>query len=173
MKKVLFVIDHGNGQTEKIAHFIAKKIRDPELEADVVGVRELPDDFSMNRCDEVPSFLFSVSLSAAGKSERQKANAERCMEELLQRTTWAPWRKIALAGALRYRDYNPLLRWMMRRIARKENGETDTSRNYEYTDWQRVAVFANECQEEMQAEWECELADESEEPIAVSPSSLQ
>ena len=37
------------------------------------------------------------------------------------------------AGALRYRDYGLLKRLMMKWIARQEGGDTDTSRNYEYT----------------------------------------
>ena len=40
-----------------------------------------------------------------------------------------------VAGALVYSRYNWLTRWMMRRIARKEGGDTDTARDYEYTDW--------------------------------------
>ena len=39
-------------------------------------------------------------------------------------------------GALLYTRYNPVNRWMMKRI--------DTSQDYEYTDWNEVRAFADE-----------------------------
>ena len=49
-----------------------------------------------------------------------------------------------VAGALPYTRYSPLTRWMMRRIVAKAKGDTDTSRDYEYTDWEAVRRFAGE-----------------------------
>ena len=49
-----------------------------------------------------------------------------------------------VAGALRYTHYNWLKRWMMKRIVTKAGGNTDTSRDYEYTDWAAVRAFADE-----------------------------
>jgi menaquinone-dependent protoporphyrinogen oxidase len=37
----------------------------------------------------------------------------------------------------------------MRRISRKEGGDTDTSRDYEYTDWAAVDRFAAEFADEV------------------------
>ena len=47
-------------------------------------------------------------------------------------------------GALLYTRYNPVKRWMMKRIVRKAGGDTDTTRDYEYTDWNEVRAFADE-----------------------------
>lgn len=88
-----------------------------------------------------PNAFFSVSLSAGGPGARP-ATAQRQVEEFCARTGWRPREIAAFAGALRYRKYNPFLRFMMRFIAGLAGGDTDTSRDYEYTDWQAVARFA-------------------------------
>jgi hypothetical protein len=49
-----------------------------------------------------------------------------------------------VASALAYSKYNPLIRLVMRRIALKEGGDTDTSRGCEYTDWRAIAAFASD-----------------------------
>ena len=46
------------------------------------------------------------------------------------------------AGAIKYTQYGFITRWIMRRIAKKEGGDTDTSRDHEYTDWVQVTRFA-------------------------------
>jgi menaquinone-dependent protoporphyrinogen oxidase len=51
-----------------------------------------------------------------------------------------------IAGALRYSRYPLPLRWFMRRIAKQAGGDTDTSRDYEYTDWGRVDDYARRLQ---------------------------
>ena len=47
-----------------------------------------------------------------------------------------------VAGALLYTRYNFLVRFVMRQITKAEGGDTDTSRDYEYTDWDAVDRFA-------------------------------
>jgi len=47
-----------------------------------------------------------------------------------------------IAGALRYSQYSWPVKWIMRRIARQVGADTDTRRDYEYTDWAQVADFA-------------------------------
>jgi menaquinone-dependent protoporphyrinogen oxidase len=49
-----------------------------------------------------------------------------------------------VAGALPYTRYNRLTRWAMKRIVTKAHGDTDTSRDYEYTDWNDVRQFARD-----------------------------
>jgi len=48
----------------------------------------------------------------------------------------------SFAGALLYRRYNPVIRLLMRFIVGAAGGETDTSRDYEYTDWKAVERLA-------------------------------
>jgi menaquinone-dependent protoporphyrinogen oxidase len=46
------------------------------------------------------------------------------------------------AGALKYTRYSWLKRMLMKHIAEKEGGDVDTSRDFEYTDWEQVTRFA-------------------------------
>ena len=47
-----------------------------------------------------------------------------------------------VAGALLYTRYGFFKRWMMKRIVAKAGGQTDTSRDHDYTDWDDVREFA-------------------------------
>ncbi len=180
MTRICILYDSIDGQTEKIACHMADVLREASFEVTLNRVRSMPDDFSfadfegvivggsihgshhsrqlngfvsrnLGSLSETPSFFFSVSLSAAGKTQRQQQNAERCLAEFIDGTHWRPLRSATFAGALRYREYNPVLRWIMKRIAASEGGDTDTSRDYEYTDWQQVASFAVACAQDAQA----------------------
>ena len=46
-----------------------------------------------------------------------------------------------IAGALAYSKYRWPIKSIMRRIAREAGGDTDTSRDYEYTDWAAVEAY--------------------------------
>lgn len=87
------------------------------------------------RLDHLPTAFFSVSLTAAGND---LAGARACVDEFVTETGWHPGMVRLVAGALLYTHYNWLVRWIMRRIARANGGDTDTSRDYDYTDWQRL-----------------------------------
>lgn len=88
-----------------------------------------------------PNAFFSVCLSAAGPGARP-AVAQGYIEEFRARTGWKPGETASFGGALRYRKYNPFIRLMMRLVVGTAGGEKDTSRDYEYTDWQGVDRFA-------------------------------
>ena len=66
------------------------------------------------------------------------------MADFLTSARWQPTVTTTVAGALPYTKYNWLKRWVMRRIVAKAKGDTDTSRDYEYTDWNQVRGFARE-----------------------------
>lgn len=86
----------------------------------------------------LPAAFFSVSLSAAGKTARHRLDAQRCAAEFLPRTGWKPALTRPVAGALAYSRYGPVTRAVMRFMAWREGAETDTSRDYECTDWERL-----------------------------------
>ena len=48
-----------------------------------------------------------------------------------------------IAGALAYSKYSRPVRWIMQRIARQHGEDTNTSQDYEYTDWQQVISYAD------------------------------
>jgi menaquinone-dependent protoporphyrinogen oxidase len=57
-------------------------------------------------------------------------------------TGWNPGVTKVVAGALLYTRYRWLTRMMMKGIAGKAGGATDTSRDYDYTDWQDLERFS-------------------------------
>lgn len=91
-----------------------------------------------------PSLFFSVSLSAGSRRPDTVAAARQIADRFVADTGWQPSRIACVAGRLAYRQYNWLLRMVMRRIAIKEGGSNDTSRDHDYTDWTQVARLADE-----------------------------
>lgn len=87
--------------------------------------------------------LFLVLLSAATMDPdlraRWLADARNRLDEQLA-VTFDDVEMVA--GALAYSKYPLPLKWLMQRIARKAGEATDTSRDYEYTDWQQVERYA-------------------------------
>jgi menaquinone-dependent protoporphyrinogen oxidase len=90
-----------------------------------------------------PNAFFSVSLSAGGPGARPDA-ARQYVATFCERTGWHPQSTAIFGGALRYTKYNLFIRFMMRLIVGIAGGDTDTTRDYEYTDWHAVERFALE-----------------------------
>ena len=90
----------------------------------------------------LPSAFFSVSGSASSGDERGQRHARKSIDEFLRETGWHPTLSESVAGAMAYRKYNPFIRWMMKRIAKRNGEPTDTSRDHELTDWAQVERFA-------------------------------
>ncbi|HET9837981.1 MAG TPA: flavodoxin domain-containing protein [Candidatus Angelobacter sp.] len=94
--------------------------------------------------DNLPAWFFSVTLSQAGAQrsgdppERHQqfvADVDQMVAKFCADTGWLPRHIVPVAGALCYSKYNFLVRFIMKRIAAKAGADTDTSRDYEYTDW--------------------------------------
>jgi menaquinone-dependent protoporphyrinogen oxidase len=90
-----------------------------------------------------PNAFYSVCLSAGGPGARP-ATALGYVDDFITRSGWQPGRIASFAGALLYTRYNPFIRFMMRIIVGMAGGNTDASRDYEYTDWDAVERFAAE-----------------------------
>jgi menaquinone-dependent protoporphyrinogen oxidase len=56
---------------------------------------------------------------------------------------WHPTLIKVVAGALPYTKYSFFTRWIMKRIVSEAGGDTDTSRDYEYTDWKDLRDFTD------------------------------
>ena len=94
--------------------------------------------------ERMPSAFVSVSLTAAGaqdataspeKRAHAATTAKSMLEAFLSDTGWRPTLARSVAGALLYTQYNWFLRWVMKSIARKSGGATDTSSDWDYTNW--------------------------------------
>jgi len=91
--------------------------------------------------DERPSAFFSVSLSAGGPGAKPEA-AERYLDKFLRQVGWHPKQTAKFAGALQFSKYGAFKRLLMIIFVGLAGGDTDTSRDYEYTDWEAVDRFA-------------------------------
>jgi len=88
-----------------------------------------------------PTVFVSVCLGVLEHKPEVDQHLQSIMEKFFTETGWKPTETKVVAGALKYRQYNWLKRWMMKRIVAKAHGDTDTSRDYEYTDWKDLEAF--------------------------------
>jgi menaquinone-dependent protoporphyrinogen oxidase len=90
---------------------------------------------------ERPTAFVSVCLAVLARSAKVDRDLAAILARFSQDTGWQPTEAKVVAGALLYRRYGWLKRLLMRRVVRKAGGDTDTSRNYEYTDWKDLEEF--------------------------------
>jgi menaquinone-dependent protoporphyrinogen oxidase len=110
--------------------------------------------------ERIPTAFLSVTLSEAGAEMREKSTAEHAqfandVDAMLRRffheTQWHPTMAKPVAGALLYRHYNFFVRLIMKRIAKKVGAATDTSRDYDYTDWVELHKFVGDLAAEIRS----------------------
>lgn len=110
------------------------------------------ETFIRRHCDDLnarPTAFFSVSLRAAAPGAADRDAARQVAANLLTETGWRPRQVTILAGRLAYTKYGWLMRWVMKRIARKAGLAIDTSRDHEYTNWDEVARLADDLAAEL------------------------
>lgn len=90
-----------------------------------------------------PSAFFSVSLAAAAANPADRAEAVDYVRDFVRETAWRPGLTAVFAGALRYSQYGLLTRAFMKGISKRAGADTDTSQDYDYTDWEAVRQFAD------------------------------
>lgn len=172
MPAILLVYATGEGQTARIADRITDRLRDAGHDVTASNVGDLgdvdlsdydaallgasihmgkPQDsmvrFARSHRDALagmPSGFFEVSLSAAVDDPERQAEARGYVAEFRETTGWEPDIVGVFGGAFRYSQYGFLKRRLIKRIAADSTGDTDTSRDYEYTDWAAVESLADD-----------------------------
>ena len=89
-----------------------------------------------------PTAFVSVSLSVLQQDPKTQRDLRAIVDRFTAEAGWKPTVVKQVAGALLYRQYNWFLRRVMKRIVAKAGGDTDTTRDYEYTDWKDLRSFA-------------------------------
>jgi menaquinone-dependent protoporphyrinogen oxidase len=173
MPDVLILYASKHGHTAKIASRIADALREDGAGADVRDVDSAatlsPRDYDVvvvgasihaghhqrSMTDwakrhaavlsDMPSAFFSVSLGAADDTEESREATRSYVDDFLDDTGWTPRRTQLIAGALQYREYDFATRQLMRLLMRHGHHPTDSSRDYDYTDWDGVDRFAHDC----------------------------
>lgn len=171
MGGLLIVYGTKEGQTARVAEAIARVARRRGMETTVLDGKVPPESLQLaDYCaiilaasvhagrheryierfarahsatlNALPSAFVSISLSASRPETRQRA--EEAAATFLRRTGWTPTRQALVGGALLYRRYNPVLRWIMKRISAQQGRPIDSSHNYDYTDWPAVERFTED-----------------------------
>jgi menaquinone-dependent protoporphyrinogen oxidase len=170
MPRILLLYATIEGQSARIAERIARTLRDRGNSVEVLPADTARSDLDPAAYDGVmigasihyghhpaylrtlirrhrgvlaarPSAFFSVSLSAGGPRPKPKA-ARRYLDKFLRQTGWQPQLTASFAGAVKYSLYGPIKRRVMIVFVGLGGGDTDTTRDYEYTDWDAVERFA-------------------------------
>ncbi|WP_246747651.1 menaquinone-dependent protoporphyrinogen IX dehydrogenase, partial [Vibrio cholerae] len=66
------------------------------------------------------------------------------IQTFLKKSPWQPERIAVFAGALYYPRYRWFDKMMIRLIMTLTGGETDTSKEVEYTNWEKVSQFGEQ-----------------------------
>ena len=173
MRSVLVVYGTTDGQTRKIAEYVAENLKERGVEVDLVdsatarATLTQPVYVAAIACgslhqhkfqaalvhflrenkawlDGIPTAFVSVSLAAAIKDEQSRAELREVVEAFYRDTGWTPALTRHVAGALRYSQYDYFKRLIMKLIARRQGGDTDSSHDHEYTDWDDLNDFVEE-----------------------------
>ena len=173
MSKVLILYGTTDGHTRKIAAAFAAALRAERCDVTVVDAQDVTPDVRPERFDGVvvaasvhargyqrpvqrwvhahsaqlnhmPTVFLSVCLGILERRPDVQREVFEIMRVFERRTGWQPTVDKPVAGALLYRQYGLIKRWIMRRIVEQGGGDTDTSRNYEYTDWEELRALARD-----------------------------
>ena len=172
MSRILVIYGTSTGHTAKVARALGDTLRACGHAVDVVeATRDTvvePDDYAgilvaasvrggryqkavrqwvrrhAPTLNGKPTAFVSVCLAVLQKDPAVQKDLETIIVTFASDTGWWPGATTSVAGALLYTKYNPFVRWMMKRLAAKALGDTDTSRDYEYTDWAEVRAFARQ-----------------------------
>jgi menaquinone-dependent protoporphyrinogen oxidase len=167
---VLVVYESGYGQAERVAQALAQAVRGEGHRVEVARASSHPSPQSFDAviaggsvrigdhqrplvefCREHrdllvrrPSAFFSVSVSARRPTGSGQNEVAKGFSRFIAQTGWAPQRLWPIPGALCYTRYPPLVKAMLLLIALISGGDTDTSRDHEYTDWKAVEALGRE-----------------------------
>ncbi|HET9978477.1 MAG TPA: flavodoxin domain-containing protein [Burkholderiaceae bacterium] len=173
MQPILVAFATTEGQTRKVAEFIAERLRIRGHRVDLVDVATpgaqqvsaayqaafiggsvhqrrhqgaLLDFVKSNLAwlAAMPVALFSVSLAMVTGEMDDRREAQRVADAFIEASGLRPRVTRCVAGALKYTRYGDFKRLVMRMIARQRGRSTDTSQDHEYTDWDDVEAFVDE-----------------------------
>ena len=170
MSHILILYGTTDGHTARIASAMGETLRGLGCSVDVVDAGNDPGEILPTNYDGVivaasvhaggyqravtrwvarhaaelgkrPNAFVSVCLGILEKRPEARRELDQILTRFEDRQRWHPKVVKIVAGALPYTRYGWLKKWVITRIVRKAGGDTDTSRDFEYTDWLDLAAF--------------------------------
>ncbi|NIY84584.1 menaquinone-dependent protoporphyrinogen IX dehydrogenase [Vibrio hepatarius] len=170
MKKALFLYSSREGQTKKILNYIEEELNDFACELVDLHTIDSIDISAYDRVligasiryghlnKKLYQFIeknqqqleshskvafFCVNLTAR-KEDQGKDTPEGSVyiQTFLKKSPWQPRLIGVFAGALYYPRYGFFDKMMIKLIMTLTGGETDTTKEVEYTNWKKVSLFA-------------------------------
>lgn len=169
MPRILVLYGTSDGQTAKVARVIGARLLVDGIDTDIIqagtadpspadydgiiiaasvragGYQKAVRKWVRRHVAEFgarPDAFVSVCLSVASTHAKEREEAAAIPRRFFDSVGWHPAVVTIVAGALLYTKYNIVIRWIMKRIAQQAGGDTDVSRDYEYTDWRALREFA-------------------------------
>jgi len=170
--RILLLYGTGEGHTEKVAFYLAEVMRRSGVTVDLLnsqtfGDAHLPPDYDAylvgstitarqyqpellnivthNRAllTSKPAAFFSVSLTGLDENNPLYHKQEALyFQQFCNLTGWRPALHRSFKGALLYSNKGWVKKLFMRWLSARLGGDTDMSRDYIYTDWNKVYSFA-------------------------------
>ncbi len=173
MKTVLVVYGTTEGQTRKVAEFIENALKERGAKVDLLdsasasaalvqpfyaaaivcgSLHQHHYQASLLRFVQdnaawlagIPSAFVAVSLTAVLDDTESRDELREAVEAVFRKAGWTPTITRHAAGALRYTQYDYFKRLIMKLIAKQHGGDTDTTHDHEYTDWDDLTRFVEE-----------------------------
>ena len=170
MAKALLLYSTREGQTKKILKFIEKRLSD--YECDYIDLHSVENvelnqydkvligasiryghlnkklykfiERNLNALTESKAAFFCVNLTARKEDQgKDTPEGSAYIKTFLKKSPWQPELIGVFAGALYYPRYSWFDRTMIKFIMNMTGGETDTTKEIEYTNWEKVTLFAD------------------------------
>ena len=165
MKKI-FIYSSSNGQSLKICEALNKNKESLIIDMDMLKTTKL-ENFDQivigasvkygdhnkkvyefvkkNRVllEKKKTVFFSVNATAR-KSEKNTPKTNPYIIKFLKKTNWTPDHIGVFAGMIDFPNYNFIEKYIIKLIMWITNGPTDTSKTFEFTNWEDVKKFSKE-----------------------------
>ena len=171
MSYTLLIYSTRDGQTKKICHAIERDLVAADTQVQCISLEQATDiDWSQvdkviigasiryghfnkalaafikrfqGELEQRTNGFFCVNLTAR-KPDKNTPGTNAYMRKFIATSPWQPQLQKVFAGALLYTKYRWNDKLIIRLIMKITGGVTDTSQDIEYTDWSKVADFAQE-----------------------------
>jgi menaquinone-dependent protoporphyrinogen oxidase len=173
MQPILVAYATTEGQTRKVAEFIAERLRIRGHRVDLVDVATASAldvtaayqaaflggsvhygrhqgallhfvNSNLDWLRAMPTAFFSVAMASVHHSAGGRAHAQQCADEFVSHSGLKPLSVRLIAGALKYTRYDFFKRMVERLLHKNLEGADDTAHDHEYTDWDDVEAFVDE-----------------------------